>query len=225
MANQNPTLHQVAADVAAANPFHRPEVINLLLMNREQETVTLDANDLATVLAALRLFQETYEGDHGRTIAERWDHFQLDGGKILAPLGTEDIDRLCETIICADLIKFDASKEELLEDDEEENSGPPEIADSAGRVLRNVAIATKDSARSYHLGLRKRGPCLILEVADSVDQLSCELWIYLGERIRSIAALRKNKAEILKEVNIAHKTDFRRIRVHRIAARDFTAGH
>lgn len=48
--------------------------------------------DLATILAALRLFQRTYAGQKAAAIRKDWpEHFRG-----IRPLSTEDIDRLCE---------------------------------------------------------------------------------------------------------------------------------
>ena len=63
-----------------------------------------DASDLATTLAALRLFQREYEDCDSVAIAEAWpEHFTIEGeGEERTvtpqPLGTEDIDALCERI-------------------------------------------------------------------------------------------------------------------------------
>lgn len=58
-------------------------------------SITLDTNELATVLAALRLFQREFEDRNAFDIRESLpDHF-ADG---IMPLGTADIDTLCEKI-------------------------------------------------------------------------------------------------------------------------------
>jgi hypothetical protein len=71
---------------------------------------TLDASDVATILAALRLFQSTYEDKDAVQIADVWPmHFNVrsDSGTresgeelevVPEPLGTADIDELCERI-------------------------------------------------------------------------------------------------------------------------------
>jgi hypothetical protein len=65
----------------------------------------LDASDIATILAALRCFQERYEGSNGKAIVEDWpDHFTNARGKRIRPLGTEDIGTLCERINCAKIL-------------------------------------------------------------------------------------------------------------------------
>jgi hypothetical protein len=76
----------------------------------------LDASDVATILAALRMFQEAYEDYDATSIAEDWpNHFEVQspggevGGQDVSdelivvpqPLGSEDIDALCERINCA----------------------------------------------------------------------------------------------------------------------------
>ncbi len=62
-----------------------------------------DASNLATVLAALRLFQRTYEGSEAEDIYEAFpEHFEPVDGKQPMPLGTEDIDTLCEQLNCGD---------------------------------------------------------------------------------------------------------------------------
>lgn len=63
----------------------------------------LDKNELATVLASLRLFQRTYDGKGAKAIFDNWEeHFTDSDGKgqarLLCPLGTDDIDALCERI-------------------------------------------------------------------------------------------------------------------------------
>ena len=50
--------------------------------------------DLATMLAALRLFQRMYAGQTAKVIRAAWpEHF-----KEVRPLSTEDIDKLCEEL-------------------------------------------------------------------------------------------------------------------------------
>jgi hypothetical protein len=58
------------------------------------QSETLDKSDVATILAALRLFQERYEDCSSDTIREDWpNHFEG-----IPPLGTSDISTLCERI-------------------------------------------------------------------------------------------------------------------------------
>lgn len=48
----------------------------------------------ATILASLRLFQRMYAGQPAKVIKAHWpEHF-----KGVRPLGTEDIERLCEEL-------------------------------------------------------------------------------------------------------------------------------
>lgn len=55
---------------------------------------TLDSSDVATILAALRMFQEAYEDESSDAIEADWpNHFEG-----IEPLGTEDINTLCENI-------------------------------------------------------------------------------------------------------------------------------
>jgi hypothetical protein len=55
-----------------------------------------DASNLATVLAALRLFQRTYDGYAAKHIYDAFpDHFVAADGSKIEPLGTDDIDALC----------------------------------------------------------------------------------------------------------------------------------
>jgi hypothetical protein len=67
----------------------------------------LDDSDVATILAALRLFQDTYVDHDSVSIAEAWPmHFNVqgDGEDITVvpdPLGSIRIDELCEKINCA----------------------------------------------------------------------------------------------------------------------------
>lgn len=55
-----------------------------------------DPSNLATVLAALRLFQRTYDGYAAKHIYDAFpDHFKAADGSTIEPLGTDDIDALC----------------------------------------------------------------------------------------------------------------------------------
>jgi hypothetical protein len=71
---------------------------------KEQRAATaqanIDASDTATILAALRLFQRTYEGCDSATIARDFPEHFTEGMQSVQPwpLGTEDIDDLCERI-------------------------------------------------------------------------------------------------------------------------------
>jgi hypothetical protein len=59
----------------------------------------LDASELATVLAALRFFQKEFEGCGAKDIYEAFpDHFEPVDGVQPMPLGTDDIDDLCERL-------------------------------------------------------------------------------------------------------------------------------
>lgn len=58
-----------------------------------------EGSDLATILAALRLFQAKYEDSDSEAIRADWpEHFKDSDGKPIAPLGTDDIDALCERL-------------------------------------------------------------------------------------------------------------------------------
>lgn len=62
----------------------------------------LDKSDIATILAALRMFQRTYQDVHGLDIAKQWpDHFA--DFELVTPLSSEDIDTLCEEINFGDV--------------------------------------------------------------------------------------------------------------------------
>lgn len=66
----------------------------------------LDSSDYATILAALRMFQEKYKDCSAGTIqADFPEHFEIDanGDVEPMPLGTEDIDSLCESINLQDI--------------------------------------------------------------------------------------------------------------------------
>ena len=56
----------------------------------------LDANEIGTILAALRLFQKEYDRASARPIQDDWpDQFED-----CLPLNSECIDTLCEHINC-----------------------------------------------------------------------------------------------------------------------------
>jgi hypothetical protein len=79
----------------------------------------LDESDVATILAALRLFQQTYRDMGSEAIADNWPlHFtatvsDYPDPEITVdpmPLGFEDINRLCERINCSRLMKIERRK-------------------------------------------------------------------------------------------------------------------
>ena len=81
---------------------------------------------------------------------------------------------------------------------------------------------------TQHVGLVKQGNRVIMQFAPTVDQLSCELWKYLGEFETDVPLAkiaRKRKAADLKVINQAYGKQFTRLTIEEIAADDFTAGH
>lgn len=62
-------------------------------------TPTFDSEELATILASLRAFQEKYENWDADAIREDWpEHFED-----IQPLGTADISDLCERLNCGEI--------------------------------------------------------------------------------------------------------------------------
>jgi hypothetical protein len=80
-------------------------------------------------------------------------------------------------------------------------------------------------ARTYHLGLVKAGENVVLEIADTVDALSCETWKYLGERENTVKNLKRANGNILRGLNDSFGTTFKKLQVRRIPSRDLRAGH
>lgn len=63
--------------------------------------IAFDPSERATVLASLRLFQKQYDSCNSDAIRADWpEHFTADDGSTIPPLGSEDIDALCESINC-----------------------------------------------------------------------------------------------------------------------------
>ena len=67
--------------------------------------------------------------------------------------------------------------------------------------------------RTYHIGFCKNGDTLIVQASPSKDGLSCQTWIYFGERINTKKNLYKNRKELLQEVNKSYSTNFRKIKI------------
>jgi len=77
--------------------YYRPRVKPLPLVARRK----IDDSDRATILAALRAFQKHYEDQDAFAVYRDWlEHFTRFDGSIISPLGSDDIDRLCEEINC-----------------------------------------------------------------------------------------------------------------------------
>lgn len=79
--------------------------------------------------------------------------------------------------------------------------------------------------RGYHVGFLKQGSTLIIECADTIDQLSCELWRYYGVRDTTVARLRQEAPLHLADINRDLGTAFTWVLVRRAGTRDYTAGH
>jgi hypothetical protein len=66
--------------------------------------------------------------------------------------------------------------------------------------------------RTYHLGLLRdwtgKSKTLVLQARRGIDFLSCELWVYLGQRQTTKQSLRENRAVLLKAFNQEYSTDF-----------------
>jgi hypothetical protein len=78
---------------------------------------------------------------------------------------------------------------------------------------------------TYHIGLTRDGDTVTVQVARSVDQLSCELWKYYGERCITVRRLHMNARALLGAINADLGTNFQRIRIEKIHDADFTAQH
>ncbi len=69
----------------------------------------------------------------------------------------------------------------------------------------------------YHLGVCKnyvyggRAGTLYLEARRSVDSLSCETWLYLGERVTTKVKLHQNRSAILALINKQEHTQYERL--------------
>jgi hypothetical protein len=80
-----------------------------------------------------------------------------------------------------------------------------------------------NAKNTYHLGLIKgSGKCkcwrnyhakntIVLQARRSIDNLSCELWEYIGERITTKTQLNANKSHILVWINGYYHTNFTHI--------------
>ena len=77
----------------------------------------------------------------------------------------------------------------------------------------------------YHVGLIKgtgktvcwsnghRKNTIIVEMRKNKDFLSCELWLYLGERITTKESVKQKKFEMLQWINAKYNQSFTHIRI------------
>lgn len=80
-------------------------------------------------------------------------------------------------------------------------------------------MKAENFVKSYHFGLLKKykkldgasDKIVILQVSETKDGLSCELWKYLGERMNSIAQLKKDRQALLVAINFCYGTDFQHL--------------
>lgn len=69
----------------------------------------------------------------------------------------------------------------------------------------------KGSGRSgYHSNCHHKST-LVVQARTIIDNLSCELWKYYGERITTKKELHRNRFKILKAVNKQYGTSFKRV--------------
>lgn len=107
---------QTDSHLAACGPCMMAHDKALPDAGSEPEAEVLDASDVATILAALRLFQREYDGWPNEQIAEAWpDHFEWvnngdDSFATPEPLGSESIEKLCERINCARVLRIEADR-------------------------------------------------------------------------------------------------------------------
>ena len=67
--------------------------------------------------------------------------------------------------------------------------------------------------KTYHIGFLKQGKTLVIQVAETVDGLSCETWKYWGEREITKKELIQKKAEILAYTNTFYHKSFDRVMI------------
>lgn len=77
----------------------------------------------------------------------------------------------------------------------------------------------------YHIALIKgtrncqcwanghRKNTVIVEMRENKDFLSCELWLYLGERITTKESIKQKKFEMLQWINAKYNQNFTHIRI------------
>lgn len=130
------------------------------------KTKQQEHENLATILAALRLFQRMYAGQTAKVIRKAWpEHF-----KGVKPLGTEDIDVLCKELNTADALQRHSVW----------------FKDAEGNEDHLTALATDAEAQNIenHLqGLKESGTVgefvVILDSPDSAD----EVIAYIDEKL------------------------------------------
>lgn len=71
--------------------------------------------------------------------------------------------------------------------------------------------------RTYHIGLLRQGDMVVVEVARTIGQLSCELWQYRGERETTFAGLKRDAIKILGAINQEYGQAFSRITIRKLA--------
>jgi hypothetical protein len=53
--------------------------------------------------------------------------------------------------------------------------------------------------RTYFIGVSKRGKTIVVQAAECNDDLSCEIYLYYGERITTKKNLKDNKQTLFNE--------------------------
>lgn len=52
----------------------------------------------------------------------------------------------------------------------------------------------------YHIGVSKRGRTIIVQAVENVDQLSCEIYLYFGQRDVTKKHLRQSRKVLFQEL-------------------------
>jgi len=70
--------------------------------------------------------------------------------------------------------------------------------------------------KAYHIGLLKdydHPERVIVQVRQSIDDLSCELWRYLGPHMNTKKQIHEQRIKILEAINAQLGTTFTKIRI------------
>lgn len=77
--------------------------------------------------------------------------------------------------------------------------------------------------RSYFMALVRRGTTLVLQLADSKDQIHCEAIKIYGERVNTITNLRRKQGKLAAALR-GQGFRFKKFTIERVRAGDFSAG-
>lgn len=82
--------------------------------------------------------------------------------------------------------------------------------------MTTIQRPTAQGEKVYFMGIyKKNARTIVLQVTDCLDSLSCETWLYFGQRVNTVKNLRAQRLAILQEINRTHEKNYKHLIIER----------